>query len=86
MRSGKPILAKAQWANQGNRHQLTQGLAYWLGLFQNEAFDMNNSPVTGKMVLYQGIRDVLLSARTRVHQTVNTTMVQTYWQIGRLIV
>lgn len=36
--------------------------------------------------LYQGIRDILLSARTQVRQTVNTTMVQTYWQIGRLIV
>ena len=47
---------------------------------------MNSSPVTDKMVLYQDIRDVLLSARTRVRQTVNTTMVQAYWQIGRLIV
>lgn len=36
--------------------------------------------------LYQGIRDILLSARTQVRQTVNTAMVQTYWQIGRLIV
>ena len=36
--------------------------------------------------LYQGIRDILLSARAQVRQTVNTTMVQTYWQIGRLIV
>lgn len=47
---------------------------------------MNNSPVTAKIVLYQGIRDVLLSARTQVRQTVNTMMVQAYWQIGRLIV
>ncbi len=36
--------------------------------------------------LHQSIRDILLSARTQVRQTVNTTMVQTYWQIGRLIV
>lgn len=36
--------------------------------------------------LYQGICDVLLAARTQVRQTVNTTMVQAYWQIGRLIV
>ena len=36
--------------------------------------------------LYQNIRDVLLAARTQVRQTVNTAMVQTYWQIGRLIV
>ena len=36
--------------------------------------------------LYQHIRDVLLAARTQVRQTVNTAMVQTYWQVGRLIV
>ena len=36
--------------------------------------------------LYQGVRDILLSARTQVRQTVNNTMVQAYWQIGRLIV
>src|SRR5450830_951107 len=47
---------------------------------------MSNPPVTAKGVLYQGIRDVLLAARTQVRQTVNTTMVQAYWQIGRLIV
>lgn len=36
--------------------------------------------------LYQSIREVLLLARAHVRQTVNTAMVQTYWQIGRLIV
>lgn len=36
--------------------------------------------------LYQGIRDLLLAARSQVRQTVNTAMVQTYWQIGRMIV
>jgi predicted nuclease of restriction endonuclease-like (RecB) superfamily len=36
--------------------------------------------------LYRSIRDVLLSARVQVRQTVNTAMVQTYWQIGRLII
>ncbi len=36
--------------------------------------------------LYVSIRDVLLTARTHVRQTVNDAMVQTYWQIGRLIV
>lgn len=36
--------------------------------------------------MYQHIRDVLPAARTQVRQTVNTAMVQTYWQIGRLIV
>lgn len=36
--------------------------------------------------MYQGIRDVLLAARTQARQAVNTTMVQAYWQVGRLIV
>ena len=36
--------------------------------------------------LYQGIRDVLLLARSQVRQSINTAMVQTYWQIGRMIV
>lgn len=36
--------------------------------------------------LHTNIRDVLLSARSQVRQAVNHTMVQSYWQIGRLIV
>ena len=36
--------------------------------------------------LYQGIRQLLLAARTHVQQTVNTAMVQTYWLIGQKIV
>ena len=36
--------------------------------------------------LHDAVRQLLLSARTQVRQTVNTLMVQTYWQIGRLIV
>ncbi len=36
--------------------------------------------------LYASIREVLVSARTRVHQTINTAMVQAYWQVGQLIV
>lgn len=47
---------------------------------------MSNAPVAPTGGLYQGIRDILLSARTQVRQAVNTAMVQTYWQIGRLIV
>ena len=47
---------------------------------------MSSVPVTSSVILYQGIRDILLVARTQVRQTVNTTMVQAYWQIGRLIV
>lgn len=36
--------------------------------------------------LYHGIREVLLTARATVRRTVNDAMVQSYWQIGRLIV
>jgi DUF1016 N-terminal domain len=36
--------------------------------------------------LYASIREVLVSARTRVHQTINTAMVQAYWQVEQLIV
>lgn len=53
---------------------------------REEDGEMSNTPVTPAGGLYQGIRDILLSARTQVRQTVNTAMVQTYWQIGRLIV
>ena len=47
---------------------------------------MSNAIVNPEVNLYQGIRDILLAARTQVRQTVNTAMVQAYWQIGRLIV
>jgi predicted nuclease of restriction endonuclease-like (RecB) superfamily len=36
--------------------------------------------------LLHTIRHLLLTAKAQVRQTVNTAMVQTYWQIGRLIV
>ena len=36
--------------------------------------------------LHQAIRDILLAARKQVRQTVNETMVQAYWHVGRLIV
>jgi hypothetical protein len=36
--------------------------------------------------LYASIREVLVSARTRVQQNINEAMVQAYWQVGRLIV
>ena len=47
---------------------------------------MSQLPLAAQPDLYKGIRDLLLAARTQVRQTVNTAMVQTYWQIGRLIV
>lgn len=43
-------------------------------------------PNTPPPDLYQSIRTLLLAARAQVRQTVNTAMVQTYWQIGRVIV
>ncbi|MBI5917845.1 MAG: DUF1016 domain-containing protein [Nitrosomonadales bacterium] len=47
---------------------------------------MSELPKSTEADLYHGIREVLLSARATVRRTVNDTMVQTYWQIGRLIV
>ena len=36
--------------------------------------------------LYRQIHAVLVGARSRVRRTANHAMVQTYWQVGRLIV
>ena len=36
--------------------------------------------------IYRQIRQVLIQARSRALQVVNTEMVVCYWQIGRLIV
>lgn len=47
---------------------------------------MSELPISTPPDLYQGVRDLLLTAKTHVRQTVNTAMVQTYWHIGRLIV
>ena len=35
--------------------------------------------------VYQGIRETLANARTKVFSTVNSTMVEAYWEIGRQI-
>jgi len=47
---------------------------------------MSELPISTPPDLYQGVRVLLLTAKTHVRQTVNTAMVQTYWHIGRLIV
>ena len=46
------------------------------------------SPLTTQTngALLGNIRELLLAARSQVRQSVNSVMVQTYWQIGRLIV
>ena len=36
--------------------------------------------------LLRGIKDLLTASRQQLQQTVNSTMVQTYWQIGKMIV
>ena len=36
--------------------------------------------------LFERIRDLVMQARHQLQQTVNTTMMQTYWDIGRMIV
>lgn len=36
--------------------------------------------------LFHNIRQILTQSRSQVYRAVNTAMVQTYWEIGRLIV
>ncbi len=36
--------------------------------------------------LYTEVRNILLSARTNARRAINETMVDAYWQVGRLIV
>ena len=43
-------------------------------------------PLTTSDGLHLHIRNLLLSTKIQVRQTINTAMVQTYWQIGRMIV
>ena len=43
-----------------------------------------NTPVSTELL--SAIRNLLHESRTRLQQTVNHTMVKTYWEIGRLIV
>jgi hypothetical protein len=45
-----------------------------------------NTPDITVQHLYQQIKDLLVQARTRVFQAVNSEMVVCYWNIGRLIV
>lgn len=35
---------------------------------------------------YEGIKDILASARNKVYQTANFAMVEAYWQIGKSII
>ena len=36
--------------------------------------------------IYQRIKEVLINARSRAWQAVNTAMVASYWEIGRIII
>ena len=47
---------------------------------------MSNDLIPAPNPLYQGIRDILLSAKTQARRAVNDAMVQAYWHVGRLIV
>lgn len=37
-------------------------------------------------VFYQSIRNIILQSRERVYRAVNTVLIETYWQIGKLII
>ena len=45
---------------------------------------MSKSPAN--IELYDRIHKLVLNARDQLRQTVNTAMVQTYWDIGRMII
>jgi len=47
---------------------------------------VQTSTTDERVDLHQAIRQLLLTARALVRQTVNTAMVQTYWQVGQIIV
>ena len=53
----------------------------------NEDYDIiepaNNSE--SDIIVYQGIRDIITEARTKILVTVNSAMVEAYWSIGRRI-
>jgi len=44
------------------------------------------TPITTQTDFYRDIKALLHSARNKVYQTINQTMTQTYWEIGRRIV
>ncbi len=52
---------------------------------KDSAMTKDNSQPTTQSI-YQQIREVLIQARSRALQAVNTEMVACYWQVGRLIV
>jgi hypothetical protein len=47
---------------------------------------VRSSAAASPSALHDSIRSLLIAAKAQVRQTVNTAMVQTYWQVGRLIV
>lgn len=47
---------------------------------------ISKSSEQSTVALYQNIETLLMEARKKVYTQVNTTMVQTYWKRGKLIV
>ena len=52
-------------------------------MMENDMQELIPKDISG---IYQQIREVLILARSRALQVVNTEMVACYWQIGRLII
>ena len=48
--------------------------------------NLNKNPPEEVQTLYSAIRETLLSYRNQAYASVNSSMVQAYWNIGRLIV
>jgi len=52
----------------------------------NDKIIINQPPAESSYLLFQNIAEIIKQARHQVQQSVNHAMVQSYWQIGRLIV
>jgi len=52
----------------------------------NDKIIINQPPAESSHLLFQNIAEIIQRARYQVQQSVNHAMVQSYWQIGRLIV
>lgn len=48
--------------------------------------NINNFPIEASENIYSKIKSILINAKTKLLSTVNTTMVQAYWHVGKLIV
>ncbi len=54
-------------------------MKYQLNVIREKIFEMNQN-------FYEGIKNILITARNKVYQTANFAMVEAYWNIGKSII